>query len=61
MTINDIARETNLRIREINKSIDWLIMNNFATEEKGRNGKVYILTNEGKTTFSQLIDRYLKN
>ena len=54
-TVSDIFRDTNLPPKRINKTLDWLLMNNFAIQRKGRNGKVYILTPEGRSTFSQLI------
>jgi predicted transcriptional regulator len=56
ITVSDIFRDTNLLPRRINKTLDWLLMNNFAIQRKGRNGKVYILTPEGRSTFSQLIN-----
>jgi predicted transcriptional regulator len=56
-TTQDIIRETNLPLKVVNKTIDFLLMNNFATEEKGRNGKIFILTPEGRTTFSQLVEK----
>ena len=55
-TVSDIVRDTNLPIKRINKTLDWLLMNNFAIQRKGRNGKVYILTPEGRSVFSQLIN-----
>ncbi len=56
LTVNDIVRNTNLPLKTINKALDWLLMNNFAIQRKGRNGKVYILTPGGRSTFSQLIN-----
>ena len=56
VTLNDIVRDTNLPLKTINKALDWLLMNNFAIQRKGRNGKVYILTPEGRSTFSPLIN-----
>lgn len=56
VTFNDIVRDTNLPLKTINKALDWLLMNNFAIQRKGRNGKVYILTPEGRSTFSELIN-----
>lgn len=58
-TFNDIVRDTNLPLKTINKAIDWLVINDFARETKGRNGKVYMLTPEGKSVFSNLINEYL--
>ena len=55
-TVGDIFRDTNLPLKRINKTLDWLLMNNFAIQRKGRNGKLYILTPEGRSTFSQLIN-----
>ena len=59
VTFNDIVRDTNLPLKTINKALDWLVINKFATETKGRNGKVYMLTPEGKSVFSKLINEYL--
>ena len=59
VTFNDIVRDTNLPLKTINKALDWLFINKFATETKGHNGKVYMLTPEGKSVFSKLINEYL--
>lgn len=56
-TIPDIARETDLPLKQINRFIDFLIMNNFATEEKIRHGKTYILTPQGREAFRQQIEK----
>jgi predicted transcriptional regulator len=56
-TIQDIVRETNLPLKIINKAVDWLYMSDFISEEKGRNGKVFVLTPEGRKTFTQIIVR----
>jgi len=59
VTFNDIVRDTNLPLKTINKALDWLFINKFATETKGRSGKIYALTPEGKSVFSKLINEYL--
>ena len=56
-TIPDIARETDLPLKQINSFVDFLIMNNFATEEKIRYGKTYILTPQGREAFKQQIEK----
>ncbi len=56
-TIPDIARETDLPLKQINRLIDFLIMNNFATEEKIRHGKTYILTPQGREAFKQQLEK----
>ncbi len=56
-TIPDIARETDLPLKQINRFVDFLIMNNFATEEKVRHGKTYILTPQGRETFKQQLEK----
>lgn len=55
ITFNDIVRDTNLPLKTINKALDWLFINKFATETKSRNDKIYALTPEGKSVFSKLI------
>jgi predicted transcriptional regulator len=60
VTVTDIVRNTNLPHKTINKTLDWLIMNNFAIQRKGCNGKVFILTTEGRSIFSQLINENIK-
>lgn len=55
VTLADIVRYTDLPLKRINKTLDWLFIHKFATEIKVRHGKAYILTPEGKSTFSQLI------
>jgi predicted transcriptional regulator len=59
VSFNDIAKDTNLSLKTINKTLDWLFINNFLKEIKARNGKVYALTPEGKSVFSQLIAQHL--
>ena len=59
VSFNDIAKDTNLSLKTINKALDWLFINNFLKETKARNGKVYALTPEGKSVFSQLIAQHL--
>lgn len=56
-TVQDLIRETNLPLKTINRTIDWLYMNNFVSEEKGRHGKTYILTPEGRNIFSRIIEK----
>ena len=49
---DNIVNGTNLPLKTINKALDWLIMNNLATENKGRHGrKIYELTPKGRDTF----------
>ena len=56
VTLADIVRYTDLPLKRINRTLDWLFIHKFATEIKVRHGKAYILTPEGKSTFSQLIN-----
>jgi len=56
-TIQDIVGETSLPLKTINKAVDWLYMGNFVSEEKGRHGKTYVLTPEGRETFSEIIGK----
>jgi hypothetical protein len=55
-TLSDIVRDTGLRPRRINKTLDWLCANRFATIIKGRNGKAYVLTPEGRSKFPRIIN-----
>lgn len=55
-TFDDIARCTDLPSKTIKKALDWLFIHKFGREVDGLKGKAYILTPEGKSTFSQLIN-----
>lgn len=57
-TIQDIHTETSLPLKTINKAVDFLYMGNFVSEEKGRHGKTYVLTPEGRKTFSKKTVKY---
>lgn len=46
-----VARDTNLPIDLINDKINWLIINNLATEAKGIDGKIYGLSTKGRALF----------
>jgi len=56
-TISDIVRDTNLPLKRIGKTLDWLFIHGWAKEIKVSNGKAYILTPEGRGIFSNLINK----
>ncbi|OHX33998.1 hypothetical protein BJL95_05755 [Methylomonas sp. LWB] len=51
----DIVNDTNLPLKVINRALDWLVIQKFAVETKGRRGKVYELTPKGRDVFKNII------
>lgn len=52
--LGGIAQDTNLPLETINKSLDWLIVNKFAVEAQGNEGKIWGLSPEGRSLLSNI-------
>jgi len=56
INFGEIANDTNLPLKTINKALDWLVINKLVTENKARKGKVYELTPKGRDAFKSIIN-----
>lgn len=56
INFNEIVNDTNLPLKIINKALEWLVVNKFATSKKGRKDNVYELTPKGRDSFGHIIN-----
>lgn len=59
--LDNIIKDSNLSSDTVKDKLNWLIINNLATEYKGVDGKVYGLSSKGQRIFSNIIEKESNN
>jgi len=52
--LDSLVHDSGLSVDDVKEKLNWLLVNGFAAEFQGAGGKVYALTQEGRSTFSSL-------